>query len=199
MLAPEGIQFRDNDRTVQLTFPTLEVGTYQFVIDEASITDRPGNPLGSGNVTSSSRSCTVLQSSAVWINPNGGNWSNPANWASGAVPGLGDNVLIDVTDSQGNFPTIIYDSGTTEINSLLSLNPLLSDRRQSPGRCHARGGQHLHAGRRHAPNSRVVQGTDSQAIEVQSTQRLPSTTSTLTGTSTCPGGRRRSARDRRMA
>jgi membrane-associated phospholipid phosphatase/sugar lactone lactonase YvrE len=53
MLAPAGIQFRNSDRTVQLTLPRLGPGTYQFVIDEASITDRLGNPLGSGNVTSS--------------------------------------------------------------------------------------------------------------------------------------------------
>ena len=120
-LTPQSILFRDDDRTVQVTFPTLEVGTYKFTLDELSITDRLGNPLGSGSVSSK---FTVLQYSAVWINPLGGDWSDPLNWSSGKVPETGDDVLIDVTDSSGNFPTITYDSGTTEIHSLLSFNPL---------------------------------------------------------------------------
>ena len=120
-LAPTGIQFRNNDLTVQVTLPTLELGTYQFVINEASITDRSGNTLGSGSVKTS---FDVSSYAVSWINPNGGDWSNPANWDSGVVPGVGDNVVIDVTNSSGAMPTITYDSGTTEIASLVSMNPL---------------------------------------------------------------------------
>ncbi len=121
-LAPESIQFRDNDQTVQLTLPTLELGAYQFVIDAAAITDRSGNPLGSSNLTSS---FMVVQYSAVWVNPNGGDWSNAANWQSGVVPGATDSVLIDVINSQGNRPTITFDKGSVEIASLISYNPLV--------------------------------------------------------------------------
>ncbi len=121
VLTPESIQFRDDDRTVQLTLPMLQLGTYQFAIDAAAITDRSGNPLGSSNLTSS---FTVLQYSAVWINPNGGDWSTPSNWESGVVPGPGDSVLIDVTNIEGDRPTITFDSGFTEITSLLSYDPL---------------------------------------------------------------------------
>ena len=54
-LAPDSSQFRNNDQTVQLTLPTLELGTYQFVIDAAAITrqigksrsDRPTSPVRS--------------------------------------------------------------------------------------------------------------------------------------------------------
>ncbi|GCL35462.1 hypothetical protein SR1949_05570 [Sphaerospermopsis reniformis] len=43
---PENIQFRDGDRTIQLTYPVLAVGNYQLVIDAAQLSDRAGNALG---------------------------------------------------------------------------------------------------------------------------------------------------------
>ena len=66
-----------------------------------------------------------MQNSAVWVNPNGGDWSNAANWQSGVVPGVTDSVLIDVTNSQGNRPTITFDKGSVEIASLVSYDPLV--------------------------------------------------------------------------
>jgi len=165
VLTPEGIQFRDNDRTVQLTFQALELGTYEFVVGEASITDRPGNPLGSGNVTSS---FTVLQYSAVWINPNGGDWSDPANWDLGVVPGVGDDVLIDIKDSSGDRPTITYDSGATEVNSVRSLNPLIlqGGSLQVDATLEVDNTFTLAGGT--LEDARVLKGTSSQAIIVQS-------------------------------
>ena len=161
----DGIQFRNNDRNVEVTFPTLELGTYQFVIDEASITDRSGNPLGTGSITTS---FTVLQYSAVWSNSSGGNWSTASNWDSGAVPGPGDDVLIDVMDTSGNRPTIIYDSGTTEINSLLSKNPLILaggslqvDTTLGVDNTFTLAGGTL-------IDAQVIQGTGTQAMAVQS-------------------------------
>ncbi len=45
-IVPENIQFRDGDRTIQLTYPALAVGNYQLVIDAAQLSDRAGNALG---------------------------------------------------------------------------------------------------------------------------------------------------------
>ncbi|MFN7854172.1 MAG: pesticin C-terminus-like muramidase, partial [Dolichospermum sp.] len=39
-IVPENIQFRDGDRTIQLTYPALAVGNYQLVIDAAQLSDR---------------------------------------------------------------------------------------------------------------------------------------------------------------
>jgi membrane-associated phospholipid phosphatase len=121
-LNPENIQFRANDLAVQLTFPVLTLGSYQLSINAPSILGRNGVPLGSTSITSH---FTVSPYSAVWINPNGGNWSDPTNWQSGFVPGFNDDVLIDVTDSQGDRPTIAYDSGNTEIHRLVLRNPMV--------------------------------------------------------------------------
>src|SRR5689334_13337588 len=37
---------------------------------------------------------TMLAANVTWTNSSGGNWSNPANWDSGSVPGSSDNALI---------------------------------------------------------------------------------------------------------
>ena len=45
-----------------------------------------------------------------WINPAGGNWSNPNNWSTGTVPGLNDDVKIPVDfviNGTGNYPVTI--------------------------------------------------------------------------------------------
>jgi Bacterial Ig-like domain/LVIVD repeat len=52
MFTPSNIQTRADDRLVQLTYDTLPVGTLRLAINEAAITDRAGNPLGSGTLVS---------------------------------------------------------------------------------------------------------------------------------------------------
>ena len=47
VVTPLNIQFRRNNASIQLTYPTLVAGSYQLVIDAAAITDVPGNRLGS--------------------------------------------------------------------------------------------------------------------------------------------------------
>ena len=111
-IAPAGIEFRDLDHTVVLSLPALADGTYQFEIAAPSITDGGGKVLGSSNVTTG---FTVSSFSDTWINPNGGNWSDPSNWSSGSVPGSLNNVVIDVP---GNV-VIDYDQGDTSIASLI--------------------------------------------------------------------------------
>ena len=46
---PAAVQLRDDDRLVQLTTDPLPAGTYRLVIRESGVTDRVGNPLGTGD------------------------------------------------------------------------------------------------------------------------------------------------------
>ncbi|HEV3298069.1 MAG TPA: malectin domain-containing carbohydrate-binding protein [Planctomycetaceae bacterium] len=73
-----------------------------------------------GGLSPATSATITLYTTISWINPSGGNWSNPLNWNGGQVPGPYDDVLINVP---GN-PTINYDQGTTSIHSLVSDDPL---------------------------------------------------------------------------
>ena len=58
----------------------------------------------------------VVPSTVHWTRPTSGNWDTATNWDSNAVPGAGDDVVIDVP---GNI-TITHDTGTDTIQSLVS-------------------------------------------------------------------------------
>ncbi len=106
------IQPVDGDRTVELTFGPLSTGDYQVIIDASGVTDLGGEPVGPDPITST---FTILASTIVWDNPNGGSWHTASNWSPPRLPGPADNVLID---KPGNI--VVTHSGTTEINSLYS-------------------------------------------------------------------------------
>jgi hypothetical protein len=110
-VAPQSIQFRNNDRVVQLTYPTLALGQYQFDIAAPSVTDRAGNALGS---TTLKTDFTVVPFTAIWNNPSGGNWSVASNWLSGQLPVSTDTVLIGLP--AGN--TVSFSSGSTTVGGL---------------------------------------------------------------------------------
>jgi hypothetical protein len=63
----------------------------------------------------------VVPSTVHWIRPTSGTWATAANWDSNAVPGAGDDVVIDVP---GNI-TITHDTGTDTIQSLVSRQNLI--------------------------------------------------------------------------
>jgi hypothetical protein len=118
VVVPSNTQFRNNDRTVQFTYPALSLGGYQVVIDETAITDRAGNPLGTGQVTSN---FSIVEATSVWTNPLGGFWDVASNWDTGQVPGPQDDVLVDVPDGS----VIVNRVGLTTVRSLRSKNPIL--------------------------------------------------------------------------
>lgn len=60
---------------------------------------------------------SVFADDVYWVGGDGF-WYDPANWSSNpALPGVGDDVIIDVDDGEITV-TYDYDAGTTEINSL---------------------------------------------------------------------------------
>src|SRR5262249_33551522 len=41
----------------------------------------------------------LTPAAVTWINPAGGDWDTASNWSSGAVPGAGDDVVINVLNA----------------------------------------------------------------------------------------------------
>ena len=91
------------------------------------------------NITASTSANITQLGSVAWIGPaTGGSWSNPANWAGGAIPDLsnvanvtipnGDNVIFDasvagpVNISQLSSGGLTVDSGTLNVANALDLN-----------------------------------------------------------------------------
>src|SRR5215471_15143497 len=57
----------------------------------------------------------TLLSTVSWINPNSGDWSDPANWSTGSLPGPSDDVVIDQPSI-----TVTHNAGTDSVNSITS-------------------------------------------------------------------------------
>jgi trimeric autotransporter adhesin len=91
------------------------------------------------NTTASTTANITQLGSVAWIGPaTGGSWSNPANWAGGAIPDLsnvanvvipnGDNVIFDssvagpVNITQLGSGGLTVDSGTLNVATALNLN-----------------------------------------------------------------------------
>jgi len=49
-----------------------------------------------------------------WIKPEGGLWESPANWSTGALPGIDDDVVIDLLGTI----TVEHASGVHTVKSL---------------------------------------------------------------------------------
>ena len=116
-ITPIDVLVRADNQFVQITYASLPADGYQIVIDGTTITDRAGNALGTGDVTSS---FSIVDATAFWINPTGGFWDDPNNWESGVVPGSSDNVFISVPGDV----TITHQTGTTIVNSIVSMDRL---------------------------------------------------------------------------
>ncbi len=56
-----------------------------------------------------------------WINPTGGFWSDPAGWSTGAVPGPGDDVVLDAPGDV----SVIHAAGDDAANSIAGANTLI--------------------------------------------------------------------------
>ncbi|MFC1758111.1 Ig-like domain-containing protein [Planctomycetota bacterium] len=151
------VSFRNDDRVAQFTFDALPEGDYEFTFDESVFTDRAGNQLGTDAVTVQFE---VVDATAVWTNPAGGNWNDLANWRDGVLPGPDDGVLIVLNDgAQVSFNT------TTELRRLtLDGNMSISGGELQAERIDIVNGQIFMRGGK-ITNS-VINGTDEQPTEV---------------------------------
>ncbi|MCA9051296.1 MAG: Ig-like domain-containing protein, partial [Planctomycetaceae bacterium] len=113
LVATENIRVRNNDRFVQLTYSQFAAGEYTLTLKSGAITDRAGNPLGTSDHV---QTFTVLENTAVWGNPAGGDWHDPENWDSGTVPAAGEDVYLPRLDP-GAAITIRQD---VDVNSLVT-------------------------------------------------------------------------------
>jgi membrane-associated phospholipid phosphatase len=119
VITPIGVELRNHNSLIQITYGAVPVGAGVVTINAAAIKDAAGNVLGtSANQTISQ--FTVKAGTAVFINPNGGFWDDPANWDTGFVPGPSDDVLLDTGNPNA---TITFRTGNVTVRSLTSNNP----------------------------------------------------------------------------
>ena len=116
-VAPENIQLRGGDRTVQLTYEPLPVGDYSLQIDASEVTDRVGNALGEQDVVSE---FTLIEGTIFWVGGSG-DWNDPDNWDTGELPGPDDIVAISVPGET----TITYSRGSTSVGAIFSQENLV--------------------------------------------------------------------------
>ncbi|HVX11566.1 MAG TPA: DUF4214 domain-containing protein [Pirellulales bacterium] len=116
------VSLRNGDRTVQLVFSNLALGTYTVVIHAAKVTDRAGVVLGTADITASHFS--VISHEIDWIGTTSGSWTNPANWNLDRVPTTGDDVVINVPQ---NITVTLDVSGNINIDTLVCKNNLVID------------------------------------------------------------------------
>ena len=62
-----------------------------------------------------------LLATVQWINPAGGSWDVASNWSTDAVPGSGDDVVINVS---GASPTVTISSNVESVHSITAADPL---------------------------------------------------------------------------
>jgi len=96
-LQPIGFSSLSDDRIIifRMSQP-FELGEYKVRLNESVFTDRAGNALGD---QIREIDFNVVEATAVWANPAGGSWHDPANWQSGLVPGADDTVFIEAGSS----------------------------------------------------------------------------------------------------
>ncbi len=94
----------------------LPVGSYTFTVNAPAETDLAGNALSTSLLTWSFQVSRTYN----WTNTNGGDWSNPANWDRGQVPGPFDNAVINVAGDV----VITHSQGTDTIANLTSNDPI---------------------------------------------------------------------------
>ncbi|KAA5535416.1 hypothetical protein FYK55_28555, partial [Roseiconus nitratireducens] len=116
-VSPEVFRVTDLGSAVTLDFRSLEPGSYTLTLAADQLTDRSGNALGAGDITST---FTIEAQTATWIAAGSGNWDDAANWQDGRVPQPGDDVVINVPANA----TITHRSGSTQINSLTTAGRL---------------------------------------------------------------------------
>lgn len=118
VVAPETAILRSGDRTVALTYPELEQGSYSMVLVGGTISDVAGNATSATDRTLAFELGTF---SNEWTGAAGNNlWSDEGNWLTGVVPGVDDDVFVgDLTGE-----VLLTSLGTVQVKSLVAEAPL---------------------------------------------------------------------------
>ena len=121
-VVPISLQLRQRDTRLEILYPPLAEGDYQFVTHAAGVTDRVGNKLGTGDLVSTFHIGRITHPATIrWVNEAGGAWDEASNWVDVAtqaahMPTASDDVLIDVpTDA-----LVTISSGLVQVNSIVS-------------------------------------------------------------------------------
>ncbi len=110
------ITYRPDVQAASLDFNgSLPNGSYRATITAAA-SDQAGNHLAADYSWE-----FAVADSVFWVAPSGGAWENPQNWSTGAIPGPGDNVILNVSAPEA---VITIATGVTGIKSLISNAPL---------------------------------------------------------------------------
>jgi hypothetical protein len=110
------IVYRPDQLSVSLSFATpLPDGVYQAVVTSAA-TDLTGNHLATDVVWT-----FRVADATFWISARNGEWNDPINWSTGAVPGPNDDVIIDTASFD---ITITHGSGNVQIRNLTTYERL---------------------------------------------------------------------------
>ncbi|PDT08439.1 hypothetical protein CO655_21460, partial [Rhizobium sp. M1] len=113
VIAPISTLLRDGGRTVQFTVAALEVGDYIIRSSWDLVRDLAGNSLGNDIEDTH---FTIGTFSVEWASESGGDWFANANWNTGSVPGVDDDVFIGLPATE----TVALAFGTPV--SILGLN-----------------------------------------------------------------------------
>jgi hypothetical protein len=113
-IVPASIELQDGGRQVEVTYGSLNVGQYQYLIDASQVMDTAGIALGASVLTTD---FTVEPFTDEWLNLTAtGSWNVASNWSTGAVPVASDDAYV-------NLPLgaqVVVDSGSDTVNRLVT-------------------------------------------------------------------------------
>lgn len=114
-LIPAMTQIRSSGQEVRFTFDVIPPGEYRVEVDGNTVTNRVGNAYeGAANISQ----FTILEATAIFSNPGGGEWSDPNNWEGGVLPGPDDHVLINLPEDI----EVVHNTVSTQVRSISSRN-----------------------------------------------------------------------------
>ncbi len=99
VVTPLTIELRQGGTRVEVAYEALPVDDYTANVNAPEVRDILGRALGTVPLAGVNR-FTVANYDNVWIAEASGDWSNAANWETGALPGAGDDLLVSVASNE---------------------------------------------------------------------------------------------------
>ncbi|MEV8468445.1 Ig-like domain-containing protein [Fluviibacterium sp. DFM31] len=118
VVTPASMLLRSGDRTVSLTYPVLEEGSYTMALVGGAITDVAGNATSATDQTFDFELGTF---SNEWTGAAGDNlWGTAGNWTTGVVPDATDDVFVGNLTGE----VVLRNLGDVDLKSLVAEAPL---------------------------------------------------------------------------